>query len=291
MTSATLTGQCGSLSLGDNTASNEISPAPAGSDEHSDLLVRPLPLHHERVPFAVAWTPKAGCTSLVKWFLFQSGDLEKALQYDKWIHRYRVKVFQRRDGYKTELLELVANRRKPVLKLVRNPYDRAVSSFLHVLDAMAEYRLKRGRRLPLVAAAMFNDAEFGTAISFRRFLETLKSVDLRHNGINPHINPQYRRGEESILARIIKLESFAAEIRSLESEFALAQAPVELITHSAHHRRKQDGQCMNLADKVFEPGTISHDETPAYSAFYDEATRGLVGDLYRDDFANYGYPP
>src|SRR6476660_6915786 len=95
MTSATLTGQRGSFPLGDNAVSNELCPASAGSDEHSDLLMRPLPLHHERVPFAVAWTPKAGCTSLVKWFLFQTGDLEKALDYDKWIHRYRVKVFQR----------------------------------------------------------------------------------------------------------------------------------------------------------------------------------------------------
>jgi hypothetical protein len=248
-----------------------------------------MPLHHPRVPFAVAWTPKAGCTSLTKWFLFHTGDLTEALQHAKWIHRYRIEVFEARDGYGAELLDLVSTGSKPLFKLVRNPYDRAVSSFLHVLAAMEQRRLNRGRRLPLRAQAMFTEAGFGTAISFRQFLETMKSNGLRDNRINQHLNPQYRRGEESMVSRFIRLENFDNEIRALEREFALAVSPLDLITRSAHHRRKSNGKGECLADTVFEPGSIMREETPAYESFYNERTRTLVRELYDDDFGHYGY--
>jgi hypothetical protein len=259
-----------------------------GSDT-TGLLVGPMPFHHESLPFAIAWTPKAGCTSLAKWFLFQTGDLAKALEYHNWIHRYRVEVFQRRHGYKTELAEIITRHSKPMFKLVRNPYDRAVSSFLAVLDAMEERRLKRGRHLPLVARGLLVEAGCGTTISFRQFLEALRSADLKHNKINPHIDLQYRDGEKAIVTRIIKLEDFEQEIRTLEGEFALAASPLELITRSRHHRQKQDGQAGSLAETQFAPVSIPHEETPSYDAFYDEHTVGLVRDVFDDDFAAYGY--
>jgi hypothetical protein len=270
------------------TATGTLLPA----ERQFDLirvLCRPMPLHHRHIPFAVAWTPKAGCTSLTKWFLFQTGKLEEALSYADWIHRYRGEVFEARRGYGAELFAIAATRSKPIFKLVRNPYDRTVSSFLHVLDISGKGQLRSGRPISDFIAAISTESRTGMAMSFRRYLEGLKVADFTEHKINRHIDPQYRQGEEHIVTRIIKLENFEGEIRALEREFALSPSPLEIITHSVHHRKKRSGPLTNLADEPLEPTSFFREEVPTYESFYNENTRGLVQELYCNDFAHYGY--
>src|SRR5437763_451410 len=113
-----------------------------------------LPLHNERMPFAFAWTPKAGCTSLTKWFFFQIGELDAALKHHPWVHRYRREIFEARRDYRTKWLEILSKRDKPVFKLVRNPYDRAISSCRHVVAALTQPRKHGSPRRVAAASAM-----------------------------------------------------------------------------------------------------------------------------------------
>ena len=48
-----------------------------------------LPLQQPGFPVAVCWSAKSGCTTVLKWFLAQTGLLDEALAYNDWIHAYR----------------------------------------------------------------------------------------------------------------------------------------------------------------------------------------------------------
>ncbi len=102
----------------------------------NELIRRNTPLHDDRLPFILVFTPKAGCTSLLKWFLFQTGELAQARAHATWLHRYRIGVLQARAGYREALAQKIVRGDTPVIKLVRNPYHRAVSSFLQQANLM-----------------------------------------------------------------------------------------------------------------------------------------------------------
>jgi hypothetical protein len=264
----------------------------AGGEPVSDIgefLRGPLPLHHARVPFAIAWTPKAGCTSLTKWFLFHSGELAQGLAYHRLVHRYRIEVFQARPGYVDEWFEMVEVRTRPIFKLVRNPYDRAASAYFHTLRALAKSRGDREPGLARAARQMLALSGLSTRVSFRQFIAALSESKRQSRPINPHLDPQYRTGEDVLIARVLKLESFEPEMRALEAQYGLAAAPLDIITHSSHHRSKSPVEPGSLADAALDDDALRGEEAPAYDAFYDRPLRELVSKLYADDFARYGY--
>lgn len=241
------------------------------------------------MPFAIAWTPKAGCTSLTKWFLFHSGELAQALDYHRWVHRYRIEVFQGRRGYADEWFEILEGRTRPTFKLVRNPYDRAASAYLHTLRALSKNRGDREPGLARAARRMLARSGSSTRASFRQFITALSESKSESRTINPHLSPQYRTGEDVLITRILKLESFEAEIRALEAQYGLPPAPLDIITRSSHHRPKSSSEPGSLADAELDGDALHGESTPAYDAFYDRPLRNLVSDLYSEDFARYGY--
>ncbi len=89
-----------------------------------------VPLYSEDLQLAVLFSPKAGCTFAVKWFYFQTGILEEALAYSQWPHDYRLQVLYEQPGYRDKVTAVPALGARAV-KFVRNPYDRAVSGYLH----------------------------------------------------------------------------------------------------------------------------------------------------------------
>jgi len=76
------------------------------------------------------WTPKAGCSIMVAMFL-DSMDIRQNINYTGFVHTYRNEVFHLRYGHATmeELLDTSWYK----FKVVRNPYDRMISSYMHVM--------------------------------------------------------------------------------------------------------------------------------------------------------------
>ena len=239
-------------------------------------------------------TEKAGCTSLTKWFLFHVGKLDEAARYHPWTHHYRMSVLYQQPGYYWQALRLLAFRGKPVIKLVRNPYDRAVSSFLATL-AIAYGNNARSWAIDLVAAVRAHAGKPSApvpAMSFRDFLRFLAVNGTERSQVNGHVARQYVAGEEARLDRIIKLERFVEEIRRLEAEFNLPQSPLGRITESGHHRSKdRDDALVSPAgpDVEFTSQQVHNGSTPHYDAMYDDETRRLVREGFAEDFRAYGY--
>src|SRR4051812_20775721 len=75
--------------------------APIGSqdgasetDRDREQLLRnvrswPGPLYADNFPLVLLWTNKSGCTTVLKWFLFQTGLMDEASAYHRWPHRHR----------------------------------------------------------------------------------------------------------------------------------------------------------------------------------------------------------
>jgi hypothetical protein len=254
-------------------------------------------LHAPDFPLVLLFSPKAGCTSLTKWFLFQVGKLEEATAYHRWIHRYRMNVLYRQEGYKQEAMRLLRRREKPVVKLVRDPYSRAVSSFLSTLNN-AHGRAPKSWAHELIVAARTRagkPVDDGTALSFHDFVGFVAANGTERRQINGHIARQHAAGEERLGARIIKLEQFAVDIPQLESEYGLVQSPLDLITRSQHHRSANhngatapvwspDLEITTEQVRQFRKGGI-----PSYDALYDDKSRRLVREGFAADFEAYGY--
>lgn len=258
------------------------------------LCGRRAPLHGAEFPLVLLLTEKAGCTSLTKWFLFHVGKLDEATRYHPWVHRYRLNVLYQQPGYYWQALRLLVFPSKPVIKLVRNPYDRAVSSYLSTLSN-AHGSNARSWAIDLVAAIRAHAGKPPApvpAMSFRDFVRFLAVNGTERSDVNCHVACQYMAGEEARLDRIIKLERFVEEIRRLEAEFKLPESPLDRITKSGHHRtrdRLEDPVSAVGPDLEFTSQQIRNGNSPLYEAMYDDETRRLVRECFAADFRAYGY--
>ena len=245
-----------------------------------------LPYYHKNFPLLLFWSERAGCTSFIKWFFYQIDLLETAVQYDPWVHNYEYQVYKNRPTYKMEILQELMSSGKETVKLVRNPYKRALSSFTiftwtpeHVWSQM---RQEMGQ--------LFNKHnQLTEGFSFSQFLQYLKlKIHVIHDG---HFSPQYIAGEESYIKQYIYLENFEGGIRKLEGKYRLKHSPLEEITQSGHHFQDKmilQGSFADVrsTDSAFPKFPI----LPTFSSFYNEETKTLVEDIYKQDFEKYSYP-
>ena len=79
--------------------------------------------------YIIRWTPRSGCTSVVKQWFDELGILEEALKYDPWVHKFRLSVFYDRFGRVMD--HHLQSNDFIKIQYVRNPYDKAVSSYIH----------------------------------------------------------------------------------------------------------------------------------------------------------------
>ena len=144
----------------------------------------------------VGWTPRAGCSGVVK-SLFQHMDVdEQSKSLHPWVHDYRQQEFREAYG-NVQFSELLnADPRRPLLRLkfVRNPYYRAVSSYEHFILSLEN---NDGRGYKNLMRRFNVNAFRGVALrklSFRQFLNGMSEIqdgwqDL-YTGVDTHVAPQ-----------------------------------------------------------------------------------------------------
>lgn len=230
-----------------------------------------LPYYHNSFPLVLFYTHKSGCTSLGKWFFFQIGLMKQENTYEVWknLHEYTS-----RTNYRKELNICITERKKTIYKLVRNPYKRAVSSFLQIVSYPYLFEKFEG--------------DYNKGLSFKNFLYQVQKMGSDKGSIDPHIDQQYIQGEEKYIKNFIYLEDFDNQIRQIEGRYGLLHSPLIELTKSPHHfsnKMKMEGQ---HAETVITSNSLVH---PTYKSFYDEETLELVKKLYKKDFNAYSYDP
>jgi hypothetical protein len=212
------------------------------------LVTRRTPFCHPQVPFIVSWAQKAGCTTVLKWFLYHAGLLDQALAYGRKpgsvnaIHKYETEVFKQAPGYTDQLLAKL-DAGCPVIHFMRCPYERAFSSYLHIHNPW--YAVYPNRRPQEQAArrgvlqSVYNDSScIEYPISFADYLQWLQHQDMET--IDPHHRPQCSALCDAVPMEYYRLADFDAVIVALEQRFGLgpAQAAMAQIADSGHHVTK-----------------------------------------------------
>ncbi|WP_338150631.1 sulfotransferase family 2 domain-containing protein [Neobacillus muris] len=190
-----------------------------------------------------------------------------------------------------EFKNQILNKEKDMFKLVRNPYTRAVSSFLHTANA-AFFISQPDHPLCIEyekMKKMFNTPNKPVdGISFKQFLHYVKKAGPNRGAIDPHMIKQYMEGEEFYINNYVKLESFSSEIRKIEEKYNLGHSPLSQIIKSPHHHSNKMALKKEFADTIITKELLVG-QLPTYKNFYDKETMDLVREIYQQDFEKYGY--
>lgn len=125
------------------------------------------------------FSAKVGSTFITKWFFEQTGKLDEAMKFSDWIHHYRIKVYYKSPQYKQDLKHALSKQVK-MIKLVRCPFQRAVSAYFHCLRHEFFYK----ELSDFLGEAFNNDRVF----IFEEFVTYLDTLDITK--CNPHFRLQ-----------------------------------------------------------------------------------------------------
>jgi hypothetical protein len=248
------------------------------------LQQSPQPLIVPDARLIVVFSPKSACTSVVIWTLHHLGKMQEARAYNDWPHRYRTDVYYHSPQYREAVRRDLTGFR--VLRVVRDPFDRAVSSFRHAQRfglADNEFAELLGRK---------NVAEAG--VSFRDFLDLLERLDLRT--CNEHFRLQ-RHPVEAVLPVThlinISTDDLFTRLNQVESDLGLRVTDFAQLDwiHALDTRRNRFGAVLDAADAYAQPFTqwqARRGPWPRYEALLTPAACERVARLYAVDIAAYG---
>jgi hypothetical protein len=255
---------------------------PSVNQEHLKVLRSPdKPLYTPKLDLALFFSAKSGCTWAVKWFFYQTNLLDAALFYHPWIHTYRMEVFYKSNKYKNHLHKLLTQKNNKIIKVARNPYNRAVSSYLHACKL--DYEDEK------ISSFLGREVDQENKFTFEEFVNYLSAIDLRK--CNVHHKIQVHPAEEHKLIEptyIVKLENSLDDIRRVESELNLKQSNYNKLKKSAHHTSKVAAQ-EYVGDRQFTFTENSNVSVPSTIYFYNDKLQQSIAELYQIDFEHYDY--
>ena len=116
----------------------QVAPTKLEFDSFQDYdIVRYLnftsqPLLIQKSKLLIYWSPRCACTKIVVWYLRQVGLLSAANFFSGWPHDFRVQFLYRSNQFKNWQKAVKVEQTQSV-KFVRHPFQRAVSSYRHIL--------------------------------------------------------------------------------------------------------------------------------------------------------------
>lgn len=218
------------------------------------------------------WSGKSGCTIGVMMFFRHMGLLDEALQYHPWIHNYRREVFCRK--YPVTVRELLS-RRNVLIKVVRNPYTRIISSLRNKVRVP-------GKNRKIMDYLQLSSME---EITFRQFVEFLESIDLRIR-CDVHYREQVQDYELLNLRHpiICRLESLERDVGLVNERYGFE---FDLAGLSSEHHAKINTEWKEFAGDT--PWSEFSDGLPDYRFFFDSELQERVKLLYQKDLKAYQY--
>ena len=246
-----------------------------------DLLIQGQILVDARQKIVLCWSAKSGATFGVKWFFVQTGLLEKALNHNGFVHLYRDDVYRFSKEHRQALGHFLKQPHEyEIIKIVRHPLKRAVSSYIHAVKYNFAYQD--------ISRFLDRDIDRAKSFSFREFVGYLESLDVESCNIHfrTQLHPLERRGKITV-DHIIDLEESHNKLGELEKSLGLRQTNLERLSKSIHNttRTKTDGFYGDLQIKANDA------VLPPAKNFYDSELLARVYKIYMEDFERYGYLP
>lgn len=235
-----------------------------------------LPLVHPQRRFVVVFFAKSACTSVVIWYLHTMGLLEAARTYSDWPHDFRIdRLYQRAED--AEARDTLRASQVKVLRVVRDPFERAVSSFRHAL-ATGYAREAIQKTIGVDTASQ--------GLSFERFIDFLEREDLQHcdphHRMQSHALDRLRRPDMTINVTsedlFTKLNEFERMVGMEETDFRGLSWLQEL------HAQRSPTVATTTTDAyktVFSPETALSGPWP--KSFLNPEARSRLARLYAED--------
>ena len=269
---------------------SEPVPAEPREVDRSLLDYRP-PYWDESLPFVLLWSEKAGCTTLLTWFLHHAGQLPQAENYGLWVHDWERDVMRARDGY-LDLVHEALEEGAPVFQLVRDPYHRAVSSYLALLEEFDDESNAVNPVRREIRTWLYGDPYVQYSFSIRQYLAWLDTQDV--DQIERHLAPQTTALDESLSPRLIRLENLATELARIEEEFGLEPVDLSTLPQPPHHANRTDLRFADrsvIADMQPAIPQLKGPGLPVADDFLADDVRADIGRIYARDIERLGYSP
>ncbi len=246
------------------------------------------PLFRPDFPVAVSWSAKAGCTTALKWFLHHAGLLESATARFPWLHDYRCEVLMNPFAdYVAACWASVRSSDVEVIKVVRDPARRAVSSYLHLLRVGTHPVWNHGMDAWKQGVGLGRQP----GVSFEQFLHFV--IDMQEAGqrLDIHFRPQAEPVWDALIDRVIPLEHIADGMAEVERRHGLAPSDVKSLSRSPHHNKPavRHGWPRDAARFAATSDHLSELGTPPAEALLDDRTVDLVQRAYGKDYEAYGH--
>ena len=261
--------------------------AAAGRAPLAELLLKlerdPRPLLFGPGRLGIIWSPKSACTTVLLWYLWHCDLLQAALSHSSWPHAFRKRVLYGSDIYQAWTAEVSASGWS-WLRVIRDPFVRAVSSYRHALrHGYEDRKMARVLRRPV-------DSQVG--YSFEQFLDYLLRIDI--TTCNVHHRQQVHPVEaliaptqtiniekQDLMACLGKIDEF---LPPPQQPAAALEAAIAGIAASHHARETALG-----GDHAAAPFATAQawGEWPPHRHFLDPSTRGKIATIYAADFARY----
>lgn len=246
-----------------------------------EKLIKNPPLICDKSRLALLWTPKAGCTSMVKWFFHHMDLLEEAKRYHPFVHRYRLQCFQKNQIQRRLVQKFSRNSSDyTVIKAVRNPLSRVVSSFIHCL----KHKILHKEMQSFLNQSDAVDLKY----TFREFVSYLATIDI--HSCDPHLKSQVHfleRKRRVHVDYLFPLEMSEEWLGLLEKTLGFEkQYDMSLLSRSPHHTTRSK-------EKMFV-GDVPYNDSldcvfPAYECFFDDEIKRIVLAIYSEDVNRYGH--
>lgn len=246
-----------------------------------------LPLVREGFPVVCCWSAKAGCTTVLKWFLKHNGLLEEATQHGPWLHDYRLQRLFEEPGYESRCRRALRSDSVHVIKVIRDPAKRAVSAYLHYLRSASSSWPGECMLADWKAA---NGLGAQQGVSFRQFLEYVLDLQRRSQPMEPHVRPQYDVAWDPHVDAYIPLERLEVGLKETERLCGLPHVDVQSLSESRHHNRPTGHQQWPSDASQF-PATAETLEqlgVPSAELLLDATTIPILRAAYRTDYEAYG---
>lgn len=262
---------------------NERRPRRAPPKPNRLIKMSPRPLINPDARMIVIFSPKAACSNVAIWFFHHLGQGEKARKHDLWPHYYRSEVYYNSELYRDAVASDLTGYR--IVRVIRDPYDRAVSSYRHGL---------RTRLATRVIAPVMKELDLDkNGLSFDEFLTFLERSDLQ--SCNPHFRYQRHPIEDVLpvdhLVNISTHNMFAhlAEVASALSLPPASPRMQEWVNEMRIHDRPSAvlPDAPNLAANRFSRRQAAEGPWPKSSSFLTPQSRDRLKKLYAVDIRSY----
>ena len=266
-----------------------VFPHKLKGDVHSGMLF------DEKRRIIMDWTPKSACTKAVEMF-WNEMKIWRGVYYPTkaFVHAYRIAFYLRCGTVSQAMLDDPSYYK---FKVVRNPYFRAVSSYLHIMkNRLVDMMFDKAKLSRDTGVKSLRDVSFEQFLIL--YMEQVHGKTLKNSAIQ-HFSPQSSSVEfmqynirkkdtnrKPLFNRIVHIENFDEEIAMVNADVKTNYSyPDGVDKHVVKKQLHADIYHGNWSYSELAKNGVPEN----YGKFYGRKNKKIVQVIFRNDFLLYNY--